>query len=213
MSTTTPDLHLTRHDVSGRRWPDGPRGLVLVLHGGTEQSVQPVDARSASWQRAAFLQRAIQGELARDGIASTLLRFTVRGWNRGAPVRDARAALDHLADEHPDVPIVLLGHSMGGRTAVHAADHPQVVGVVGLAPWLPPGEPVAALRGRRLVAGHGSMDRITSPRATRAYVERARLAGADAEFHDMGPVGHYMFRRAGRWNAFAAEHVKALLPH
>lgn len=208
----TPDLHLTRHDVSARRWPDGPRALVLLLHGGTQQSVEPVGTRSASWQRMGAVQRAIQGELARDGVATALLRFTVRGWNGGAPVADARAALDLLTTEHPGVPVVLLGHSMGGRTAAHAAAHPAVTGVVALAPWFPPGEPVQALRGKRLVAGHGSRDKITSARATRAYVDRARTAGADAEFHDMGPVGHYMFRRAGRWNAFAAEQTLALLP-
>ncbi len=101
------------------------------------------------------------------------------------------------------LPVALLGHSMGARTSVHVADDEQVRGVVALAPWLPGDEPVAALAGKRLVAAHGRRDRITSARATRAYVERARRAGADASFVDMGRVGHYLLRRVGAWNDLA----------
>src|SRR5689334_24365947 len=36
-----------------------------------------------------------------------------------------------------DVPVVLLGHSMGGRVAVNVADEPTVHDLVLLAPWLP----------------------------------------------------------------------------
>ncbi|MDF9715989.1 alpha/beta fold hydrolase [Nocardioides sp. ChNu-153] len=204
-SPTAPDEALTRYDVTR------PRGVVLLLHGGTEQSASPVDGRSASWRRSAAMQRSITPRLAADGVATWLLRYTLRGWNGGAPVADARAALRRLDAALPDVPVVLLGHSMGGRTAVHIADHPSVVGVVGLAPWFPPGEPTAALAGKWLLAAHGSRDRITSPRATRAYVERADADGARATFRDAGPVGHYMFRRAAAWNDLAVEGCSTLL--
>ena len=107
--------------------------------------------------------------------------------------------------------MVLLGHSMGARTAVHVADDPSVRGVVALAPWFPEGEPVAALAGKRLVAAHGSRDHITSPRATRAFVGRARVAGADATYVDAGRVGHYMLRRAARWNEIALDSSLSLL--
>ncbi|MGH3345722.1 MAG: alpha/beta hydrolase, partial [Nocardioides sp.] len=93
--------------------------------------------------------------------------------------------------------------SMGARTAVQVADDPLVRGVVALAPWFPPDEPVAALAGKRLVAAHGRRDRITSARATRGYVERARRAGAEASYVDMGRVGHYLLRRVGAWNELA----------
>ncbi|MDT9591816.1 alpha/beta fold hydrolase [Nocardioides zeae] len=201
----TSDERLTRTDV------EDPRGLVLMLHGGKEQSVAPVDGRSASWRRSAAMQRSIAPALGEDGVATWLLRYTLRGWNGGAPVADARAALDRAAAELPGVPVVLLGHSMGGRTAAHVADHPAVVGVVALAPWFPEGEPVRALRGRPLLAAHGARDKITSPRATRAYVERANADGARATFRDMGPVGHYMFRRAGAWNEVALAGCRELL--
>jgi alpha-beta hydrolase superfamily lysophospholipase len=193
-----PDL--TRSDAPA------PRAVVLLLHGGKEHSAQPVDRRSASWRRMAALQRAITPALHDAGASSWLLRYRTRGWDGGADkVEDARWALDQVRRELGPVPVVLLGHSMGGRTAVHVADDPQVVGVVALAPWFPPGEPVEALAGRALRAAHGRRDRITSYRATRGYVGRATAAGADATLTDMGWAGHYLLSRVGLWNAFAAE--------
>jgi hypothetical protein len=86
-----------------------------------------------------------------------------------------------------------------------------VAGVVGLAPWLPHGEPVRALTGRRLVAAHGRRDRITSYRATEAYVARARAVATAAELVDMGPVGHYMLKRVRSWNDLAIDASLGLL--
>ena len=102
-----------------------------------------------------------------------------------------------------DVPVVLLGHSMGARTAAYVADDPSVVGVVALAPWWMPEDPVDALRGKRVLAAHGRTDKITSARQTRAYLERAERVAAEVAFRDMGRVGHYMFRRVPEWNAVA----------
>jgi hypothetical protein len=53
------------------------------------------------------------------------------------------------------------------------------------------------------VAGHGSRDRITSARMTRAYVDQARGIAASAQFVEMGRLGHYMLHRPGDWNQFA----------
>ena len=177
-----PDL--TRLDVARTRGP-----LVLLLHGGKERSDEPVDGRSASWRRMAAIQRAVTPAAHEAGASTWLLRYQVRGWNGGAPTADARWALDEVRRELGDIPVVLLGHSMGGRTAVHVADDPSVVGVVALAPWFPKGETVEALAGKTLRAAHGSADKITSSRAT-AGLRRARPAeGADATFTDMGRVG------------------------
>jgi predicted esterase len=191
--------------------PDSPTGVVLMLHGGKERSQQLVDGRSASWRRSAAMARSIADRAERTGAAVRLLRYRRRGWNAGAPVADARWALAEVRRELGDLPVVLLGHSMGARTAVHVADDDRVRGVVALAPWFPGDEPVRALAGRTLVAAHGSRDRITSARATRAYVDRARAAGADASFVDMGPVGHYMFRQVEAWNDLAAAESLRLL--
>jgi predicted esterase len=205
-----PEPILTRLDAPA------PRAVVLLLHGGKEHSTQPVDGRSASWRRMAALQRAVTPQLHEAGASTWLLRYRTRGWDGGADrIQDARWALDEVRATLGDVPVVLLGHSMGGRTAVHVADDPQVTGVVALAPWLPPSEPVEALlagrRGTPLRAAHGRRDRITSYRATRDFVDRAHAAGADATLEDMGWAGHYLLSRVGAWNAFAVGRAQALL--
>lgn len=199
------------HDALTRLEVDGQRALVLALHGGKQASRQPVDGRSASWKRMAALQRSIAPDLHAAGIGTWLLRYRVRGWNGGAPVVDARAALAQVRRELGDVPVVLLGHSMGARTAAYVADEPGVVGVVGLAPWWQPEDPVEALRGRRVLAAHGRTDKITSARQTRAFLARAEPVAAEVAFRDMGRVGHYMLRRVPAWNAVAAEGCLALL--
>ena len=203
MDVAAPDL--TRSDA-----PD-PRAVLLLLHGGKERSDEPVDGRSASWRRMAAVQRAVTPAAHAAGASTWLLRYRVRGWNGGAPAEDARWALDEVRRELGEVPVALLGHSMGGRTAVHVADDPSVLGVVALAPWFPKDETVEALAGKTLRAAHGSADRITSARATERYVERARAAGSDASYTDMGHVGHYLFRRVSAWNAYAREQSLALL--
>lgn len=194
--------------------PADARALVLLLHGGAEHGVEPIDGRSLSWRRGRALARQLAPGLGADGIGVVVLRYAVKGWNAGpgrepSPVPDARWALDELAGAH-GLPVAILGHSMGARTGVAVADHPSVRGVVALAPWLPPDEPVAPLAGKTLRAAHGSRDRITSARATRTFVERAG-AVADAEFTAMGPVGHYLLRQVPRWNAYAAAGVREVL--
>lgn len=193
-----------------------PRAVILMLHGGKESSTVPVDGRSASWRRTAAMQRAITPRAHEQGVSTWLLRYRHRGWNGGTgPVADARWALEQVRREVGEVPVVLVGHSMGARTSVHVADDPGVTGVVGLAPWFPPGEPVTALAGRHLLAAHGRRDRITSFRATAQFVARAREVGPSAELLDMGPVGHYMLRGIGRWNDVAVTSALRLLgaPH
>ncbi len=184
------------------------RGIVLMLHGGAKTGLKPVGGRSASLRRTTSMRDVLEPRVLSQGMSLWLLRFGVRGWNEGvgpepSPVPDARWALDRAAVERPGVPVVLLGHSMGARTAVHVADHPNVVGVVGLAPWLEPSDPVSTLAGRHLVAGHGSRDKITSARMTRSYVDQARSVAASAEFTDMGRLGHYMLAKPESWNRFA----------
>jgi pimeloyl-ACP methyl ester carboxylesterase len=200
-----------------RRDPTGvTRGIVLMLHGGAKAGLRPVGLRSASLRRTTVMRDVLAPRVLGAGHALWLLRFGVRGWNEGAgpepsPVPDARWALDRIADEHPTTPVVLLGHSMGGRTAVHVADHPSVVGVVALAPWLEGTDPVRRLAGRHLIAGHGSRDRITSARMTRAYVDRARGIASSAEFVDLGRLGHYMLSHADTWNRFALRSTLEIL--
>jgi alpha-beta hydrolase superfamily lysophospholipase len=199
---------LTRYDV-----PGPPQALALVLHGGKDRSSAPVTGKSLSWRRAQGLARALRRPLHGDGAGIWVLRYRTVGWNGdGADrVADARWALDRVAAELGDVPVVLVGHSMGGRTACRAADHDLVRGVVALAPWLPPTDPVAALAGRELHAAHGRRDHITRARDTRAYVDLAREVASAASFTDMGDRGHYLLRGVHAWNAFTLDRVRRIL--
>ncbi|MGR4852480.1 alpha/beta fold hydrolase [Streptomyces sp. LARHCF252] len=61
----------------------------------------------------------------------------IRSRGGSGHARDARRALGELARRAGDVPVVLVGHSMGGRAALRAADAPQVRAVPALAPWCP----------------------------------------------------------------------------
>lgn len=205
MPNTTFTPTFTKLDV------EAPRALVLALHGGKQSSQQPVDHRSASWKRMAALQRAISPSAHAAGVSTWLMRYRVRGWNGGAPIADARAALAEVRREHGDLPVVLLGHSMGARTAAYVADDPSVVGVVALAPWWQPDDPVRGLAGKPVAAAHGRTDKITSARMTRAFLQRAERIASSVEMHDMGRAGHYMFRRIPEWNDFAISRSLAFL--
>ncbi|MEO6020772.1 MAG: alpha/beta fold hydrolase [Knoellia sp.] len=185
--------------------PGSPRAIILMLHGGKPNSHAPVEDGSASWRRSAWMARSIAARAHDAGLSVWLLRYRERGWNGGGGDRiaDAQWALDRVREEHGDVPVILLGHSMGARVAVHVAHDPSVVGVVALAPWWSSSDPVDTLAGRSLVAAHGRRDRLTSFAQTQQFVERAQSVAAGAEFVDMGRRGHYLLVGASAWNDVA----------
>jgi alpha-beta hydrolase superfamily lysophospholipase len=144
------------------RWlPDGPpKGLVQLLHGMAEHS-----ARYARF--AETLSEAGYAVYAHDhrGHGRTAAQedhgyFADReGWTQ--VVRDARSVTAAIRDEHPDLPLFLLGHSMGsflareyaiedsealsGLVLSGTAADPGPLGVVGLGI----ARAEAKLRGRR----------------------------------------------------------------
>ncbi|WP_019816253.1 serine aminopeptidase domain-containing protein, partial [Saccharomonospora saliphila] len=125
----------------------GPAAVALVLHGGAQYGAEAVRPWRAAYLRMVPVARALCSEGARLGLEVRLLRNRVRGWNEPErdPVRDARWALERIGRDHPGVPVVLLGHSMGGRVALRVCDDPAVTGVGALAPWTPRGEPSLVL--------------------------------------------------------------------
>jgi predicted esterase len=205
---TVPAPSLTRYDAPGRT-----RALVLVLHGGKDRSDVEVDGRSMAWRRSLGLARAVGRAVHDEGTGLWVLRYGTAGWNGDGAGRigDARWALDQIRREHDDVPVAILGHSLGGRTACRVADDDLVRGVVALAPWLPPAEPVDSLAGSTLHAAHGRRDHITRASDTQAFVDRARSVATEASFTDMGNLGHYLLRGVPAWNAFAVDRVRRVL--
>ena len=200
---------LTRYDVPGQA-----RALALVLHGGKDRSAAPVTGRSLSWRRAQGLARALARPLADEArrcLGAALPHR--RAGTATAPARSRTPAgrWTGWGPSSVSVPVVLVGHSMGGRTACQVADHDLVRGVVALAPWLPPTDPVTALTGRELHAAHGRRDHITRPRDTRAYVERPASVTTAASYTDMGDRGHYLLRGVHAWNAFTLDRVRRVL--
>ena len=192
---TLPTPSLTPYDASGQT-----TAMVLVLHGGKAKSPAEVTGRSLSWRRALRLAHDLGTTLREEGVGLSVLRYRTAGWNGDGAERieDARWALDRIREQHGDVPVAIVGHSMGGRTACRVADHVLVRGVVALAPWLPPGEPVAALSGRSLHAAHGRRDHITSAQATRDYVDRARAVTTGGVVHRHGRAGSLPAARRAR---------------
>ena len=188
-----------------------------MLHGGAETGLDEISARSGPYVRSRAMAAAIRRPLADHGVDLALLRFSIRGWNADigepSPLADARWALREVASRYGPVSVVLLGHSMGARTALHVADDPAVAGVVGLAPWFPKDDDVSPIIGKHLVAAHGSRDKITSARHSRALLERAGAAGAYTRFVDMGPLGHYMLRQPRAWDRAATEACLGVLHH
>jgi dienelactone hydrolase len=118
-------------------------------------------------------------------------------------VRDLTRLLDDLRRDHGPVPVVLVGHSMGARAAMRAAGHPSVIAAAGLAPWLPPGEPVDQLAGRRILLAHGAADAVTSPADTWAYADRARPLASVTQI-EVRTGEHTLLWRAPLWHALAA---------
>jgi pimeloyl-ACP methyl ester carboxylesterase len=190
----------------------GVRAVVLVVHGGTSVSTRPTSATQLAVLRMVPVARAIRRAVHGRQVAVWRPRFRVRGWNdsQASPVADLNRLLDGLPETIGRVPVILVGHSMGARAALRAGGHPLVTAVAGLAPWLPPGEPVAQLAGRRILLAHASGDTVTRPADTWAYAQRAREASRVTAI-EVRNSEHPMLRRASLWHELAAEFTRAVL--
>lgn len=187
------------------------RGIALFCHGGSVTGIEPPKERALSVIRMRGFEQYVHGSTAGRGIGTALLRYRVAGWNGEAAdaFQDVRWAVERLRTEHgTDVPIVLVGHSMGGRAVLRAGGEPSVTAVCALAPWTPPGEPVMHLGGQTVTIVHGVGDRWVPARLSADFAVRARRATARvARFTT--PGGHGMVRRSARWHRFARDVVLA----
>lgn len=185
------------------------KAAALLLHGGPEESVSPASARQVAVLRMAPIARHLLSVGTDSGLAVWRLLFRYRGWNKdhAHPLEDVQWAIRQLRLRHGDVPIVLIGHSMGGRAAVRAAGEAGVGGVLGLAPWLPDDEPREQLAGRRLLVVHGLRDRITSAEGSRQFIREVRPMATESTYIGLRRSGHSMVGRVRTWNQLTSDFV------
>jgi pimeloyl-ACP methyl ester carboxylesterase len=179
---------------------------VVVAHGGKSVSTERVTPLQLAVLRMVPLAYTIRQALHGEGVVVYQPRYQVRGWNDelASPVHDLEMVLDQIGAEFGGIPVVLIGHSMGARAAFRVAGHPAVSAVAGLAPWLPAGEPVDQLAGRRVLLAHGTDDHTTDPADTWAYTARARSVTTVAAIQIRGGE-HTLLRRAPLWHHIAAD--------
>lgn len=186
--------------------------VVLLLHGGEDGS--STHRVPAGWPPVLRMTGFLPWLRRRPGRPAVLqLRNSVKGWNGGGPpVDDARWALAEIGRRLPGVPVVLVGHSMGGRVGVRVLDDPAVVGLVGLAPWLTHEQLLPDLTGRRLLLVHGTRDRTIPIGDTRDWAARAehRYPGR-VGFVEVPGSGHAMLRRGVRWGRLARRGVEQIV--
>ena len=154
--------------------PKRPEGVVLVLHGGASRG-GPMDVSPA--QLSVLRMIPIAGRIAavtKPRLAVLRLLNSRRGWDTThTPVADVDWALGEVAERFgADLPVGLVGHSLGGRAALLSAGRAQVAGVVALAPWVYPDDLARGVRDTPVLIIHGDEDRIAPPERSR------RLAAA-----------------------------------
>src|SRR6476646_8267490 len=198
-----------------------PTSAVLVFHGGSANSTMPVSRFAPAVLRLIPVSWAISAHVPKAAVYR--LKFSVRGWNGdgAAVLGDARWAIDQIAEAHPGLPIVVVGHSLGGRVAMHvvgssssagsSGGRSSVVGAVGLAPWVEPADPVGLLRGVPLAVVQGTRDRIVPEPSTRAWLARAAHAGARIDSTLIDGAGHAMLRYFRRWHRLTSDGVLTVL--
>ncbi len=205
--------HADHRALTVHTMPAVPQAGVVLLHGGRPDSLDPLPPLSLPALRMRPFGAAIRRTLGEHGLLLASVCYRCRGWNgtRADAAYDAHHALEELAGLAPRIPVVLVGHSMGGRAALLNGGYQSVRGVVALAPWCPPDEPVAHLRERTIVVLHDERDRVTKAEGSWDFVRRARYVGAQAHGIPMPYGGHTMLRGARRWHRLTADLVSAIL--
>ena len=190
--------------------PASPEGVVLVLHGGaSRQEATAVSPTQLSVLRMIPVARRI----ARAGggrLATYRLLNSSRGWDSAhTPVDDVRWALSEVSSGHGDVPVSLVGHSLGGRAALVAGELDAVTSIVALNPWLYPTDN-ASLAGRRVLFVHGDEDRI-APISRATAVARRLARTTDVGFITVAGGKHAMLAQGRVFEKAAADFVVATL--
>lgn len=187
----------------------------MCVNGGQAPEVEGTWSASLEWLVARLAPRF-------DKLAFAEVRYRIKSLNRlDWCAEDALAAIDAVAAERT----LLVGFSMGAAVAALVANEPSVETVIALAPWIPDRVSLDALRGRRFVVLHGSLDRPLPgipgvlPASSRRGFERARALGAEGTYtiipgalHGVALRAHWgraiPLPRAGAWLRLVADEVR-----
>jgi dienelactone hydrolase len=139
-------------------------------------------------------------------VAVLRLLNTHRGWDTShTPIDDVVRALAQVRERYGDVPVGLVGHSLGGRAALLAGALDGVRAVVALNPWVYPTDHVD-LSGRRVLIVHGTRDRVADPRRARVVAD-ALAETADVTFLPVEGGKHAMLRHGATFERAATDFV------
>jgi len=187
----------------------------VCVNGGQAPEVEGTWSASLEWLVARLAPRF-------DKLAFAEVRYRIKSLNRlDWCAEDALAAIDAVAAERT----LLVGFSMGAAVAALVANEPSVETVIALAPWIPDRVSLDALRGRRFVVLHGSLDRPLPgipgvlPASSRRGFERGRALGAEGTYTIISGAllgvalrshwGRAMpLPRAGEWLRLVADEVR-----
>lgn len=177
---------------------------MIVLHGG---AARPGRTMVSPAQLSVLRMVPIARRIARAGrgrVVVLRLLNSHRGWDTThTPVDDVAWAIDQVRERYGDLPVGLVGHSLGGRAALLAGTHDGVRSVVALNPWVYPTDR-ADLRGRRVLIVHGTDDRVADIGRARVVAE-AIGESTDVELVDVDGGRHAMLRHGGAFERAAAE--------
>lgn len=191
--------------------PSEPEAAVIVTHGGASRRGDPmVSPTQLSVLRMVPVARRVATTGGKRLAVFRLLNST-RGWDtRHTPVDDVDWAVAQVGRQFAtDLPIGLVGHSLGGRAALFAGDHPSVRTVVALNAFVFPSD-APRLRGRDVLFVHGDGDRVAPPSRASAVAERV-MASTRTSFVAVSGGRHAMLRRGRDFERLAAEFCTATL--
>ena len=193
--------------------PETPEAAVLVLHGGGSRNESVAVSPT---QLSVLRMIPIANRVSRAGhgrLAVFRLLNSARGWDsKHTPVEDVRWAVDRIAERlGREVPLGLVGHSLGGRAAIGSCDQPAVHGVVALAPWVYPDDGRVDASGVRVLIVHGTDDRIASPQRSHEAADQLRRTAKSLSFVDVEGGKHAMLAKHGEFSSLAADFSAAVL--